>query len=150
MACQTPTPGEPGVPHGCIEEGAWPEREPVARERSEACTHTPTEGSQARCAREQYLESVCREINAYRGDVGLDPELANFDVRFPWPEIQWIAETLDLSPGHTGSESWADHLGLAGYHDNSIKRRRRAVMNVLTLGLAQHWYDARGLGSPPD
>jgi hypothetical protein len=58
--------------------------------------------------------------------------------------------TFELNPGHTGSESWADHLGLAGYHDNSIKHRRRAVMNALTFGLAQRWYEARGLGSPPD
>jgi hypothetical protein len=79
-----------------------------------------------------------------------DPALANFDVRFPWPAVQWIDEKLDLSPGHTGSESWADHLGLAGYHDNPVKRRRRAVMNALTFGLAQCWYDARGFGSPPD
>ncbi len=79
-----------------------------------------------------------------------DPELASFDVRFPWPAIQCIDEKLHLSPGHTGSESWADHLGLAGYHDNPVKRRRRAVMNALTFGLAQRWYDARGLGSAPD
>src|SRR5512145_298057 len=79
-----------------------------------------------------------------------DPELAGFDVQFPWPAIQWVDESLHLTPGHTGSESWADHLGLAGYHDNSIKRRRRAIMNVSTFGLAQRWYYARGLGSPPD
>jgi hypothetical protein len=85
-----------------------------------------------------------------RGESEPDRELANFDVRFPWPAIQWIDEKLELTPGHTGSESWADHLGLAGFHDNPIKRRRRAVMNVLTVGLAQCWYDARGLGSPPD
>src|SRR5262245_32159551 len=76
--------------------------------------------------------------------------LATFDVRFPWAEFQWVDQKLNLTPDHNGSESWADHLGLAGYHDNSIKRRRRAVMNVLTFGLAQRWYDARGLGSPPD
>ena len=79
-----------------------------------------------------------------------DPELASFDVRFPWQAFQWIDRKLDLTPDHNGSESWADHLGLAGYHDNSIKHRRRAVMNALTFGLAQCWYDARGYGSPPD
>ena len=122
----------------------------MTRERLQACGHPASRRAQARCERERYLESICVDVNAYRGDLGRDPELANFDVRFPWPEFQWIGQKLDLFPGHTGSESWADHLGLAGYHDNSIKRRRRAVMNVLTFGLAQRWYDARGLGSPPD
>jgi hypothetical protein len=91
--------------------------------------------------------------SAETGATAREPEvdcLATFDVRFPWAEFQWVDQKLDLTPDHTGSESWADHLGLAGYNDNSIKRRRRAVMNVLTFGLAQRWYDARGLGSPPD
>ncbi|HKA14814.1 MAG TPA: hypothetical protein VKH41_07345 [Myxococcota bacterium] len=150
MACQTPAPGVPGPPRGCIEERAWPGGDAVARERAEVCAHPPSADALARCQREQYLESTCREINTYRGDAGFDPELANFDVRFPWAEFQWISRELDLSHGHTGSESWADHLGLAGFHDNPIKRKRRAVMNVLTFGLAQRWYDARGLGTPPD
>ena len=90
------------------------------------------------------------EQSAERPDAERDSDLANFDIRFPWPAFQWIDQKLDLSPDHNGSESWADHLGLAGYNDNPIKRRRRAVMNVLTFGLAQSWYDARGLGSPPN
>jgi hypothetical protein len=85
-----------------------------------------------------------------RAEPAPDPELAAFDVSFPWPAFQWMNRTLELNPDHNGSESWADHLGLAGYHDNSIKARRRAVMNALTFGFAQDWYDARGLGSPPD
>jgi hypothetical protein len=122
----------------------------VTRERLAACNAPASADAQTRCQRERYLESICVDVNAYRSALGRDPELANFDVRFPWAEFQWIAKRLDLTPGHRGSESWADHLGLAGYHDNSIKRRRRAVMNALTFGLAQRWYDARGLGSPPD
>ena len=108
-------------------------------------------GAQARCDREDSLEATCDGIDASRESHGAaDSSLRDFDVRFPWPAIQWVDETLNLSPGHTGSESWADHLGLAGYHDNSVKACRRKVMNVLTIGLAQRWYDARGLGSPPD
>jgi len=135
---------------GCVEAHAWPAAAELERERRDACGPSGVSPGRARCEREDYLESVCRQINAERGERGLDPDLANFDVRFPWPALQWVGAELELNPGHTGSESWADHLGLAGYHDNSIKRRRRAVMNVLTFGLAQCWYDARGLGSPPD
>jgi hypothetical protein len=151
VACQGPTGGAgPTPPRGCVEERAWPAFEEVARERDQACSRPTSEAARARCEREDYLEHACYGINAWRMSLGGDPELASFDVRFPWPELQWIDATLNLSPGHSGSESWADHLGLAGYHDNSIKRRRRQVMNVLTLGFAQDWYDARGLGTPPD
>jgi hypothetical protein len=143
IACQSPPP--PGPPPGCVEQSAWPGGAEVARERREACAP-----GGYRCQRELYLESVCLEVNDYRGELGFDPDLADFDVRFPWAEFQWIDQKLDLTPEHSGSESWADHLGLAGYNDNPIKRRRRAVMNALTFGLAQRWYDARGLGSPPD
>lgn len=85
-----------------------------------------------------------------------DRWLADFDVKFPWPQMNALTSALgiersssDGSPHH-GSVSWADHLGLAGYNDNSIKRRRRRVFNVLTFGQAQRWYRARGFGSPPD
>jgi hypothetical protein len=148
MACQSPTPSGPSLPRGCVEERAWPAVLEVVRERVEACAQPATSGERARCDREDYLESICYEINAYRRDLELDPELANFDVRFPWPAIQWIDEKLDLSPGHTGSESWADHL--AALDRVVVEPRQPAVMNALTFGLAQRWYDARGFGSPPD
>jgi hypothetical protein len=150
VACQSPPP--PGPPPGCVEESAWPGADEVAVAREQSCGDPSAAAAEfARSRREAYLESVCHEINAYRGASGSDPDLAAFDVRFPWSSFQWInAKGLDFTPDHHGSDSWADHLGLAGYHDNSIKRKRRAVMNALTFGLAQHWYDARGLGSPPD
>jgi hypothetical protein len=150
VACQSPPPTPARPPRGCIEPHAWPARHAVARDRERACGAAATSDARARCEREAYLESLCHDVNTERGDQGFDPSLASFDVRFPWAELQWVAIRLDVTPGHTGSESWADHLGLAGFHDNPIKRKRRAVMNALTFGLAQRWYDARGLGSPPD
>ncbi|MFZ2803978.1 MAG: hypothetical protein WA001_02030 [Patescibacteria group bacterium] len=56
-----------------------------------------------------------------------DDELKSFDLRGPFPAIQWLNRTLRIDPGHTGSESFADFFGLAGYHSNGTKAKRRRI-----------------------
>jgi hypothetical protein len=56
-------------PLECIEEPEWPAIGPIFRERIASCgdpENPPTEAERARCDREDYLESECYGINAYR------------------------------------------------------------------------------------
>src|SRR5262249_33988182 len=89
VACQSAPP--PGPPPGCVEESAWPDAGEVALAREQSCGDPSAAAADfARSRREVYLESVCHQINAYRGASGSDPDLAAFDVRFPWSSFQWI------------------------------------------------------------
>lgn len=69
---------------------------------------------------------------------------------FPFNVVRWAQLKLGIDPDHHGSENWADYFGLAGYHDNSYKKKRRIAYSMLTLGGLQIWFRRRGLGSPPD
>jgi hypothetical protein len=79
-----------------------------------------------------------------------DAELVNFDWVGEWSVIQWLYRPFAEIFDHRGSESWADHLGLRGFHDNSVKARRRKIASFLSVGHTDRWVRARGLGSPPD
>ena len=61
----------PELPAHCITEEEWTDDVDIFLERLEYCGHA--NWTQAgRCTREDYLETYCRGINAYRKTLGAD------------------------------------------------------------------------------